>query len=185
MTDYMVIVNESNHMPPDFISTVELIDVVNDRGEAFRLERKTWEHYVMLKECLASDENIKVDLDSAYRDEADQQRIWDEFTAEFGIEYTRKFVAVPGTSEHHTGLALDVCLIKDGRVIDDNDAMNAETEIFGRVYKVLPKFGFIHRYAHECWHYRYVGSPETARAITDSGLTLEQYVEKNGKNASN
>lgn len=139
----------------------------------------------MLKECLASDENIKVDLDSAYRDEADQQRIWDEFTAEFGIEYTRKFVAVPGTSEHHTGLALDVCLIKDGRVIDDNDAMNAETEIFGRVYKVLPKFGFIHRYAHECWHYRYVGSPETARAITDSGLTLEQYVEKNGKNASN
>ena len=40
MTDYMVIVNESNHMPPDFISTVELIDVVNDRGEAFRLERK-------------------------------------------------------------------------------------------------------------------------------------------------
>ena len=75
----------------NFISMVELINVVNDRGEAFRLERKTWEHYVMLKECLASDENIKVDLDSAYRDEADQQRIWDEFTAEFGIEYTRKF----------------------------------------------------------------------------------------------
>ena len=28
MTDYMVIVNESNHMPPDFISTVELIDYI-------------------------------------------------------------------------------------------------------------------------------------------------------------
>ncbi|MGI6177467.1 MAG: D-alanyl-D-alanine carboxypeptidase family protein [Eubacterium sp.] len=178
MTDYLIVVNSKNPMPKDFIDTVELVKITNDRGTEFELEKETCEHYKALKKYLAEKENIIVDLDSAYRDEAYQQRIWDEFTEKFGPEYAEKYAAVPGTSEHHTGLALDVCLIKDGKVIDDNDEMNAETEIFGRIYPVLPQFGFIHRYSHECWHYRYVGSPKTAKAIADSGLTLEQYVER-------
>lgn len=181
MTDYMIIVNSETKVPSDFVGTVNLVTVKNDRGSEFRLEEQTWLHYLELKKYLADELGITVDLDSAYRDEAEQQRIWDEFSEEFGEWYAEKYAAVPGTSEHHTGLALDVCLIKDGRVIDDNDAMNAETEIFGQIYPVLPRFGFIHRYSHECWHYRYVGSPEMAQAIADSGLTLEQYEERYGK----
>ena len=178
MPDYLIVVDSENPIPHDFAGTVELVSVTNDRGRKFLVEKETAAHYLELKKYLAEKENIIVDLDSAYRDEAYQQRIWDEFTDKFGLWYAEKYAAVPGTSEHHTGLAVDVCLIKDGKVIDDNDALNAETEIFGRIYPILPKFGFIHRYSHECWHYRYVGSPETAQEIADSGLTLEEYLAR-------
>jgi D-alanyl-D-alanine carboxypeptidase len=178
MTDYMIIVNSKNPIPANFTDTVELVSLKNDRGDVYQLEKETAQAYLNLKEELLEKENIVIDLDSAYRDVESQQKIWDYFTEKFGAWYAEKYAALPGTSEHHTGLALDVCLIKDGRVIDDNDAMNAETEIFGRIYKYLPKYGLIHRYSHECWHYRYVGSPETAKAITESGLTLEAFREK-------
>ena len=46
----------------------------------------------------------------------------------------------------YTGLAIDVCLEKDGRRIDDNDEMIAEKEIFAKVHEKLAKYGFILRY---------------------------------------
>ena len=176
MTDYLILVNSQHPIPPDFRETVDLVEIRNDRGTCFLLERETAAHYKALKAYLQEKEGILVDLDSAYRDEASQQRIWDEFTATFGSAYAEKYAAIPGTSEHHTGLALDVCLIKEGRVIDDNDEMNAETEIFDRIYPHLARFGFIHRYKHECWHYRYVGGKETARKIAETGCSLEEYL---------
>ena len=133
------------------------------------------------------EEGIDIELDSTYRSVERQKEIWDEFEKDHGVEYCRKYVAVPGYSEHHTGLAIDVCLVKDGEVIDDNDDMIAEEEIFSRVHELLAKHGFILRYlkgkesitgyAYEPWHFRYVGVQD-AKTITDGGLTLEEYLDK-------
>ena len=130
-------------------------------------------------------EGIDIELDSTYRSVQRQEELWAEFEEKYGLEYCQKYVAVPGYSEHHTGLAIDVCLIKDGEVIDDNDAMIAETEIFAKVHEKLADYGFILRYpegredvtgySYEPWHFRYVGE-EAAKEITEQGITLEEYL---------
>ena len=185
-TNYMVLVNKESKLPEDWEKTIELVNVTNGLGETYQVEKKAADAYSKLREEL-SNEGIIIELDSTYRTVAKQQEIWDSFEKEYGIEYTKKYVAVPGTSEHHTGLAIDVKLVKDGKVIDDNDKMTAEKEIFSKIHAKLAKYGFILRYPEgkeeitgygaEVWHFRYIDSKEIAKEIMDKGITLEEYLK--------
>lgn len=183
--DYMVLVNKAHKLPDDWESNVVLKEAVNKWGETYLVEEKALEQFLKLqKEC--ADEGIIIELDSTTRSVARQQELWDEWTIEKGEDYVKKYVAVPGYSEHHTGLAIDVCLEKDGRRIDDNDEMIAEKEIFAKVHEKLAKYGFILRYldgkdaetgySYEPWHFRYIDNPEIATEIMDKGITLEEYL---------
>ena len=112
--------------------------------------------------------------------------MWAEFEEKYGIDYTRTYVAVPWYSEHHTALAIDICIIKDGVLIYENDDMMAEPEIFAKVHAKLADYGFILRYlewkeditwyGYEPWHLRYVWSVDVAKEIMDNWLTLEEYL---------
>lgn len=185
--DYMILVNKQSKLPEDWEERVELVDVTNGLGETYKVEKKAAEAYQKLKDDMAS-EGITIELDSTYRTVKQQEEIWAQFEEERGIEYTKKFVAVPGTSEHHTGLAIDIKIVKDGVVIDDNDDMTAETEIFSRIHAKLAKYGFILRYpvgkeditgyGAEVWHFRYIDNPEIAKEIMDKGICFEEYLEK-------
>ena len=185
-TDYMVLVNKQSKLPEDWEDRIELVDVYTGLDETYQVEKKTAEAYKKLKEDLAND-HIIIELDSTYRTVTRQQEIWDEFLEEYGEEYTKTYVAVPGTSEHHTGLAIDVKLVKEGKIIDDNDEMTAEKELFSKVHAKLAKYGFILRYpvgkedvtgyGAEVWHFRYIDSPEIAKEIMDKGITFEEYLQ--------
>lgn len=185
--DYMILVNKQSKLPEDWEERVELVDVTNGLGETYKVEKKAAEAYQKLKDDMAS-EGITIELDSTYRTVKQQQEIWNQFEKDKGIEYTKKFVAVPGTSEHHTGLSIDIKIVKDGVVIDDNDDMTAETEIFSRIHAKLAKYGFILRYpvgkeditgyGAEVWHFRYIDNPEIAKEIMDKGICFEEYLEK-------
>ena len=183
--DYMVLVNKSHKLPDDWESKVVLKEATNKWGEKYMVEEKALEQFLKLqKEC--ADEGIIIELDSTTRSVAEQQKLWDDWTVEKGEEYVKKYVAVPGYSEHHTGLAIDVCLEKDGKRIDDNDEMIAEKEIFAKVHAKLAKYGFILRYldgkdditgySYEPWHFRYINDPEIAKEIMDKGITFEEYL---------
>ncbi len=185
--DYMVLVNKQNKLPDNWEEIVELEEAKNFLGETVKVEKKALEKYYELREDLLKD-GINIELDSTYRTVARQQEIWDDFTKEYGEEYTKKYVAVPGTSEHHTGLAIDIMIIKDGKQIYENDEMTAEKEIFSKIHAKLATYGFILRYPEgkedvtgygaEVWHFRYIDSPEIAKEIMDNGLTLEEYLER-------
>ena len=187
-TDYMILVNKQSKLPEDWESRIELVDVYTSLDETYQVEKKAAEAYEKLRADLAND-HVIIALDSTYRTVARQQEIWDSFLKQYGEEYTKKYVAVPGTSEHHTGLAIDVKLVKDGKIIADNDEMTAETELFSKVHAKLAKYGFILRYpvgkeditgyGAEVWHFRYIDNPEIAKEIMDKGLTLEEYLENN------
>ncbi len=184
--DYMVLVNKQSKLPDDWESKVELVDVYTGLDETYKVEKKAAEAYEKLRKDLASD-HIIIELDSTYRSIKRQQEIWDQFEKDKGLEYTKKYVAVPGTSEHHTGLALDVKIVKAGKIIEDNDAMTAEKEIFSKIHAKLAKYGFILRYPEgkeditgygaEVWHFRYIDNPEIAKEIMDKGLTFEEYLQ--------
>ena len=121
---------------------------------------------------------------SGWRSRAEQQRIWDGSMAENGEDFTRKYVAIPGCSEHQTGLAIDLALRSDS--IDFIRPDFPYDGVCGRFRAIAADYGFIERYpagkekitgiAAEPWHFRYVGRPH-ARLMRDMGLTLEEYVE--------
>ena len=191
--DYLVLVNKYSKLPDDWEQNVELVTTKNAWDEDIKVEKKAFEQYKKLKEEVDNDlKDLKttIELDSTYRSVKEQQDLWDEWSKdpEKGIDYVKKYVAVPGYSEHHTGLAIDICIKKDGKLIFDNDEMIAERQIFSKVHAKLSKYGFILRYlekrdditgyAYEPWHLRYVGSSEIAKEIMDKDITFEEYLEK-------
>ena len=185
--DYTVLVNKEHRLPDDWERALHLVTIEDfEGGKPHQVEREAYERFLELREALLA-EGIQIELDSCYRSVEAQQDIWDRFTEEYGIDYVKKYVAVPGYSEHHTGLAIDICLVKDGVTIDENDDMIAEREIFAVIHSKLADYGFILRYpegkeditgyGYEPWHFRYVGYVELAHEIMDNGLTLEEYYE--------
>lgn len=121
---------------------------------------------------------------SGWRSEAEQREIWDGSMSESGEEFTRKYVALPGCSEHQTGLAIDLALRADN--IDFIRPEFPYDGVCGRFRALAADYGFVERYqsgkegvtgiAAEPWHFRYVGRPH-ARIMCEMGLCLEEYVE--------
>lgn len=121
---------------------------------------------------------------SGWRSEAEQREIWDGSMRESGEEFTRKYVALPGCSEHQTGLAIDLALRADN--IDFIRPEFPYDGVCGRFRALAADYGFVERYqsgkegvtgiAAEPWHFRYVGRPH-ARIMCEIGLCLEEYVE--------
>ena len=112
--DYMALVNKTHELPEGWEDAVEIVSLKNSEDWDVDVEAKAYDAYLELKADLESDD-VYVDLDSAYRSVEAQQKIVDEFTEKYGKEYVKLYVAVPGYSEHHTGLALDLFLIIDGK----------------------------------------------------------------------
>ena len=185
--DYLVLVNKYSRLPDDWEENVELVNTKNAWDEDIQVEKQAYENYKRLKKELESD-RVTIELDSVYRSVKEQQELWDDWSKdpEKGIEYVKKYVAVPGYSEHHTGLAIDICLKKDGKLVYENEDMIADRETFAKIHNKLAKYGFILRYlenrdettgyAYEPWHLRYVGSTKIAKEIMDKNITLEEYL---------
>lgn len=121
---------------------------------------------------------------SGYRPHSEQRRLYAQTLLERGELFTRRFVALPGCSEHESGLAADLALIQDG--IDELTPHFPYEGICLRFRERATYFGWIQRYpkgaegitgiAHEPWHFRYVGRKH-ALAMAEQGLALEQYVQ--------
>ena len=186
--DYLVLVNKYSQLPDDWEKNVELVSAKNAWDEDIKLEKETYKQYKKLEKDLKKD-GVTIVLDSVYRSVKEQQNLWDRWSKdpEKGIEYAKKYAAVPGYSEHHTGLAVDIVIKKDGKLIEENEDMIEEREIFKKIHKKLSKYGFILRYlegrdditgyTYEPWHLRYVGSKKIAKEIMDKDITFEEYLE--------
>ena len=92
-----------------------------------------------------------------------------------------KSVALPGTSEHQLGLAVDII----SETYTNLDQWQEHTPVQQWLMANCWRYGFILRYPngtsettgiiYEPWHYRFVGV-ETAKAVTESGLVFEDYL---------
>lgn len=130
-------------------------------------------------------DGLDPEVTAGFRTRDVQQRLMDEKIAEYrgggmpadeAKARAEQWVAVPGTSEHEIGLAVDV------------NARGRATDANWTVYRWLAanahRYGFILRYpdgrtavtgnGYEPWHYRYVGV-DAAAAMHVSGQTLEEY----------
>ena len=133
----------------------------------------------------AQSEGIKLSSVSGYRSYSKQSLIYSRKVGRTGSEAEAdKLVARPGTSEHQTGLCMDLIVGGANPVLDESFADHA---CYRWLVENAHKFGFILRfpkgketvtgYSYEPWHYRFVGV-EAATEIYRRGITLEQYLEK-------
>ena len=117
---------------------------------------------------------------------AKQKIIYEETLKENGLVYINKYVAKPGYSEHQTGLAVDLAILKNGDYLINDDFIK-EKDICNFIKENCYKFGFILRYPfdkekitgynYEPWHLRYVGN-DLALYLKENNLTLEEYYEE-------
>ncbi|WP_054742473.1 M15 family metallopeptidase [Cellulosilyticum ruminicola] len=104
------------------------------------------------------------------------------YSREEAIENASKWVAIPGTSEHELGLAVDIVSVGN-QILDQSQEQTPEQKwLMDNCYK----YGFILRYpadkseitgiSYEPWHYRYVGK-SAAKMIKEQNICLEEYLE--------
>ena len=120
---------------------------------------------------------------SGWRSMREQEEIYAGSLKENGKSFTEKFVALPGCSEHQTGLAIDLALKQEH--IDFICPDFPYTGICQAFRQAAIPYGFIERYphskesitgiSHEPWHFRYVGAPH-AEIMSSHGLVLEEYI---------
>ena len=181
----LILVNPWNSVPEDY--TVTLREIGNGQSVD---ERCADDLMDMLADCKARSGVTPV-VCSSYRTQAKQQSLYDNkvkrlmkqgYSYETALTEAAKVVAVPGTSEHQLGLAVDI-VDKSYQILDKKQETTA-------VQKWLMEhaweYGFILRYPngttdltgiiYEPWHYRYVGR-DAAADIRDKGVTLEEYIE--------
>lgn len=124
----------------------------------------------------ALEDDMHILANSAYRSYENQQEVYDTYLNLYGQNYVDNYVALPGYSEHQTGLALDVA------ARDYNTFRNSPE--YEWMLENAYKFGFILRYPedkqditgykNESWHFRYVGK-EIANYIQENGITYDEY----------
>ena len=130
-------------------------------------------------------------ITSSYRSGTRQQEIFDErvakymgqgMTEEEAFALTATSVAIPGTSEHQLGLAMDMTDAQYNKL--DEGQMETPTQLW--LIENSWRYGFILRYPegkseitgiiYEPWHYRYVGK-ELAAELYELGVTMEEYLD--------
>lgn len=183
----LVLVNKQNflpaeYVPPDLVKPdVPFVPGMDDEVQHMRRQAAA-----ALEEMFAAAARDDLELlaRSGYRSYRTQNIIFSRNVEQRGFAAANQVSAVPGESEHQTGLVMDVTSASAGMALNQNFAQTEE----GRwIAAHAHKFGFIVRYppdrqaetgyTYEPWHLRYVGV-EAATAIYNQGLILEEYLAR-------
>ncbi len=173
---YKVIVNKYYYLDENFTPPSLVYQSIRYGRSDVQLEAKAYEQYKKMFEA-AKKENLTLYLNSAYRSYKSQKEVYKEYEIKEG-KNASNYAALPGYSEHQTGLALDI--FKPGATTKTFEKTNE----FKWLQENAHKFGFILRYpkgkenitgySYESWHYRYVGE-EIATYIYKNKITYEEY----------
>ena len=179
----LVVVNnynklDKNYVPKNLVKVnIPFIDSISEEEEQLE-ENVALQLEKLVK--MASSEGINYLGTSGYRSYKSQKEIYYNRVKSQGLKKANEYVAKPGTSEHQTGLCID---------LTNEDRWFVEVTKEAKWLKEnAHKFGFILRYPKgkeditgkkfEPWHIRYVGE-DIAKYIYENNLTLEEYVDEN------
>ena len=179
----LTLVNPWNPLPEDFTCTRTQLA----NGQSVD-ERCYPDLQAMMDGCRAA--GLSPTICSSYRTQEKQEQLYqnkvDRLAAQgWSLEEAKveaaKSVAIPGTSEHQLGLAVDIVDLSY-QLLDEGQE---DTPVQRWLMAHCAEYGFILRYptdkgavtgvGYEPWHYRYVGEA-AARAMLEGGLCLEEYL---------
>lgn len=175
----LILVNRDSYIPDDY--QVELTELSNGKKVDSRIYPELQE---MFNDARAQGYGLFVR--EGYRTQEEQQQLLDEKIEAYENEGKSKseakklaeqWVAIPGTSEHQLGIAVD---------INADTTISSSDDVYSWLAENAHKYGFIKRYPsdktditgviNEPWHYRYVGK-EAALEIYSQGICLEEYID--------
>ncbi|HEL0001221.1 D-alanyl-D-alanine carboxypeptidase family protein [Streptococcus equi subsp. zooepidemicus] len=181
-TDWQLVLVNRDH--PQEEMSPELVEI-NGIPIDKRIEQETAD-FLAAAQTIEPQEHLIV----GYRSVVQQEELYQSYiaqelandpslTQEAAEALVRKYAQPAGTSEHQTGLAIDMSTV---------DSLNAsDPKVAQEIQKIAPQFGFILRYPkgkqtstgieYEDWHYRYVGKA-SAQYITAHSLSLEEYLTR-------
>ncbi|MBQ7958088.1 MAG: M15 family metallopeptidase, partial [Oscillospiraceae bacterium] len=152
----------------------------------YEMDYRAANYFLDMKEAAAA-EGIELTVISAKRSREYQKQLFDKevedfkaqgLTDEEAFEAAREWVALPGESEHNSGLAVD---------LNSLDESFEESDAFKWLSDHAHEYGFILRYPkdkvgitgvqYEPWHYRFIGVYH-ATQIKEKGITLEEYYDE-------
>lgn len=182
-SDLLILVNPWHAIPEDYSPTLLML------SDGQEVDAHCYDELLqMLSDC--EDAGNQPYICSAYRTQETQQSLFDnkvERLMDSGLDRAKAeaeaahVVAVPGTSEHQLGLAVDI-IDSDYTQLDEGQE---DTDTQKWLMENSWRYGFILRYPsgksdvtgiiYEPWHYRYVGK-EAAQEIYELGVTLEEYL---------
>lgn len=175
----LILVNANNSVPEDH--EISLTELSNGQFVDSRIYPDLQKMFDDMRE-----QGIYPVVGEGYRThEAQQKMMDDKIQAYINSGFNKKSakalaeaeVAMPGTSEHELGIAVDINADKERSTND---------EVYDWLAENAYKYGFIQRYPfgkysitgidYEPWHYRYVGIPHSEK-IYSGGVCLEEYLE--------
>ena len=175
----LIVVNRWNKMPENY--SVTLTELSNGEKVDSRI-------YPYLQEMFDAmrNEGIYPIVREGYRTAEYQQETFDEkvqaymnegYSRERAERTAKEWVAMPGTSEHQIGIAVD---------INADKTKSTNEEVYTWLAENAHNYGFILRYpqgktdstgtSYEPGHFRYVGI-EHAQIIYEEHICLEEYLE--------
>lgn len=190
-----ILINRDNFLPSEYVpKNLIVLDENKDNFHRYRDPKLkpmvrgdiVPDLFDMLNE--AKKEGFSIIVDSGYRSYNYQAEILNERIKKVGMEKAYKFVALPGASEHQSGLCFDIAYLYNGVYSDNVKENDKEVKwMMDNSYK----YGFILRYpkgkeeitgySFEPWHYRYVGK-RLAKILYDNNETLEEYYKRENQN---
>ncbi|MGO4539390.1 M15 family metallopeptidase [Paenibacillus sp. 2TAB19] len=178
------LVNPVNMLPEDYNPT-DLVypDVRFVFNEKIEKRKMRQEAATALEQLFAAADADGMPLAgvSAYRSHATQTSLFDRYVKKDGLEKAKTYSAVPGTSEHETGLAIDVTASDGSCAVEDcfgdmpeSAWLDEHAADYGFIVRYPQGKDDITTYQYEPWHLRYVGK-ELAQELVQSGDTLEEH----------
>lgn len=181
---YTVIVNKQYALPADYVPQDLVVPDVLFNFNFYDEKKLLRQVAATALEDLfnaAKEEGFTLYAISGYRSYDRQKEIYDSNIATKGEEYTNRYSAKPGHSEHQTGLSMDVSTISVDNRLEPVFAYTPEgkwlaknAHRFGFIIRYPDKKEYITGYSYEPWHVRYVGK-DLAEYLYENELTLEDY----------
>lgn len=185
-SDCLILVNRNNKLSSNYIPKNLRIPNVKFAYNSSLEEKMMQAEAAKALENLfayANKEDINLYGNSGYRSCKSQKEVYEERVKRVGRKQADEYVAQPGTSEHQTGLSMDVTNRSgaQGRLMMDFGQTKEGKWLKANAYK----FGFIMRYPkekeaitgynYESWHIRYVGK-KAAQEMFNKNMVLEEYL---------
>ncbi|KNF07058.1 D-alanyl-D-alanine carboxypeptidase [Gottschalkia purinilytica] len=184
--DILMLVNYENSLSSDYVPPNLMTPNVPFTFEGDLPKKKLRKEAAEALEEMfreAKKENIRLYGVSGYRPYEAQEQVYQERVDKVGKDKAEQYVAIPGKSEHQTGLAMDIGnkstgdfgKSKEGKWVKNN------AHLFGFIIRYPVGKEHITKINYEPWHIRYVGV-EAATYIASEGITLEEFLDEKYSN---
>ena len=166
----------SDYEPSDLV-TISQTYSWGDKGSQ-KVRKAAYDAFLEMWNA-ASNDGYYLMVSSSYRSYSEQEIVYENYKKNRGQKYADSIAARPGSSEHQTGLTLDIF-----SKTNSNKNTFKDTEVAEWLKDNSYRFGFILRYPeelvnvtgynYESWHFRYVGK-EIAKYIYENNISFEEY----------